>query len=206
MAQTTAENIRLTGGRLCLDFVNTVSARHKEDGVNYLHHYADLVAWSQHAGILSEERARQLLAEADRHPQAANATFEEAIELREALHRVFYATVEAVAPPPPDLETVNLGLALAMAHARLIPAADGYIWGWRESGNALDQMLWPIVRSAAELLTSDDLGLVRECQSETGCGWLFVDISKNHRRRWCSMDDCGNTAKVRRFRTRQKAA
>jgi predicted RNA-binding Zn ribbon-like protein len=64
-------------------------------------------------------------------------------------------------------------------------------------------MLWPIVRSAAELLASDNLPFVRACSSNT-CQWFFLDTSKNHRRRWCSMKLCGNRAKVRKFYARQR--
>jgi predicted RNA-binding Zn ribbon-like protein len=64
-------------------------------------------------------------------------------------------------------------------------------------------MLWPIVGSAAELLASDNLPLVRACSSKT-CQWFFLDTSKNHRRRWCSMKLCGNRAKVRKFYARQR--
>jgi len=64
--------------------------------------------------------------------------------------------------------------------------------------------LWPLSRSAAELLTSADLAFIRECQGED-CGWLFLDTSRNRTRRWCDMRDCGNLAKVRRFRRRRRA-
>ncbi|WP_374229125.1 CGNR zinc finger domain-containing protein [Ktedonobacter sp. SOSP1-52] len=60
-------------------------------------------------------------------------------------------------------------------------------------------MFGPIVRSAAELLTSSERSLVRECASAT-CSWLFVDRTKNHRRRWCTTTGCGNVAKIRRYR------
>jgi predicted RNA-binding Zn ribbon-like protein len=81
----------------------------------------------------------------------------------------------------------------------------GFGWAWGGPAQALDRPLWPIARSAAELLTSDDLGCIRECASET-CSWLFMDCSRNQRRRWCDMSTCGNRAKARRhYRRRQKA-
>jgi predicted RNA-binding Zn ribbon-like protein len=73
--------------------------------------------------------------------------------------------------------------------------------GWDLSGEELDGFLAPVVASAASLLTSDSLDLVKVCGGDT-CGWMFVDRSKNHSRRWCTMKDCGNVAKVRRFRGR----
>ena len=65
-------------------------------------------------------------------------------------------------------------------------------------------MLGPVARSAAELLTSDRLDRLRQCESEKGCGWLFVDGSRNRSRRWCDMSDCGNRAKARRFHRRHR--
>jgi predicted RNA-binding Zn ribbon-like protein len=205
MSQSAAENVKLVGGKRCIDFVNTASNRHGDVLRSHLEDYADLITWGRHAEVISVEQAEQLLEEARQHEDVARATFNEAIELREALYGVFYAQAQNVPPPSADLETVNTALAVAMAHAQLIPTADGYIWNWRKDTLALDQILWPIVRSAAELLTSGELGLVHECEGDD-CGWLFVDTSKNHRRRWCSMDDCGNSAKVRKFRSKQKAA
>ena len=60
-------------------------------------------------------------------------------------------------------------------------------------------------RSAAELLTSPDLPLVRECAGYD-CGWLFMDTTKNRSRRWCDMATCGNRAKGRRHYERRRAA
>ncbi len=80
---------------------------------------------------------------------------------------------------------------------------DGEGWGWVDAGEpALDQMLGPVARSAVELLTSGRRARVRECEGANGCGWLFIDTSKNGRRRWCDMKVCGNRAKARRHRQR----
>jgi len=45
---------------------------------------------------------------------------------------------------------------------------------------------------------------VGQCADEQGCGWLFVDTSKNRRRRWCDINDCGNRAKQRRYQQRAR--
>jgi predicted RNA-binding Zn ribbon-like protein len=68
-------------------------------------------------------------------------------------------------------------------------------------------MLWPVARSAADLLTSaEELARVGQCADDRGCGWLFFDTSRNHSRRWCAMKDCGNRAKARRHYRRQRKA
>ncbi|MCL6613391.1 MAG: CGNR zinc finger domain-containing protein [Firmicutes bacterium] len=79
----------------------------------------------------------------------------------------------------------------------------GFAWKWGGEGKALDRMLWPVVRSAAELLISGDRERVRECAAE-GCGWLFLDASRNTRRKWCAMTSCGNRAKARRYYERKR--
>ncbi len=90
----------------------------------------------------------------------------------------------------------------ALSRLEIRPSADRFEWAWALDANDLDRMLWPIVRSAAEMLTSGDLGRVRQCARE-GCDWLFVDASKNHSRRWCSMNMCGSRVKARRYYQRK---
>ena len=68
---------------------------------------------------------------------------------------------------------------------------------------ALERPLWPVLWAAAELLTSADRDRVRACASDP-CRWLFLDLSRNRSRRWCSMEDCGNRAKARRHYARSK--
>jgi predicted RNA-binding Zn ribbon-like protein len=87
--------------------------------------------------------------------------------------------------------------------------AGGERWRWRWAGDAesepaLDRVLWPVARSAAELLTSDDLAAVRECAAPD-CRWLFLDRSRNRSRRWCAMATCGNRSKARRHYRRGRA-
>jgi predicted RNA-binding Zn ribbon-like protein len=64
-------------------------------------------------------------------------------------------------------------------------------------------MLWPVARSAADLLTSQEQSRVRECAA-SDCGWLFLDLSRNRSRRWCDMETCGNRTKARRHYARSK--
>jgi predicted RNA-binding Zn ribbon-like protein len=68
----------------------------------------------------------------------------------------------------------------------------------------LERPLWPILRSAADLLTSPEVHAVKECGSDR-CSWLFVDRSRTHRRRWCDMKSCGNRAKARRHYQKTRA-
>lgn len=97
---------------------------------------------------------------------------------------------------------MNQEIGDALRHARLVEQGGGFVWGWDENPS-LERPLWPIARSAAELLAHPDaLAQLRECASDT-CEWLFLDRSRNHTRRWCDMNDCGARTKVRRFRARR---
>jgi predicted RNA-binding Zn ribbon-like protein len=92
---------------------------------------------------------------------------------------------------------LNDELVSASAHQKLVHRGGGYVLEW-DGVEALDGVLWPVARSAATLLTSALRSRVRICAAEDGCGWTFLDRSKNQSRRWCSMSDCGNRAKARR--------
>ncbi|MGI8687775.1 MAG: CGNR zinc finger domain-containing protein [Thermomicrobiales bacterium] len=202
----TTHNFEFDAGWLCLDFANTLGDRpasqpHEED----LHSYRDLAAWSEAAGIISGDEAMAFLRAAERSQADTDAAFARAITLREAIYRVFSAVAASMDPPADDLATVNAAIAAAMAHARLVPADGHFHWQWERDPSALDGMLRPVAWSSAELLAAEELHRVHECAGHD-CGWLFLDTSKNGRRRWCSMETCGNRAKARRHRERQHAA
>ena len=199
--------MRLVGGRLCLDFVNTVGGRRKDSSVlgDKLEDYSDLVAWSRHSGIVTAAEAARLLKDSRQKPAAANTVLRRAIALREALHRILKATVTERVPRSIDLETVNDELQKARKNERLIRTDEGFSWEWIDGETALDRMLWSIAQSAAEFLSTGDFSRLRECGGEE-CGWLFEDTSRNRSRQWCHMQDCGNRAKVRRFRTRSRSS
>jgi predicted RNA-binding Zn ribbon-like protein len=199
------ETLRLLGGRLCLDFTNTMDPRLGNHPHDFLADYADLVHWSLYVGLLTEGEAEHLLKDAAHCPAEATMTFERAIALREALYRIFSSLARSTFPEIIDLVTVKATFVEAMMHAQLIPTAYGFRWDWAERKHALDQMLWPVVHSAVELLTSEEVKKVKECPGVGDCGWLFLDTSKNGSRQWCSMQGCGSRAKMRRQYTRKRA-
>ncbi|MFN8485881.1 MAG: ABATE domain-containing protein [Anaerolineae bacterium] len=202
MVETETPLFSLIGGELCLDFTNTASGRDRNDPHSprtneSLKSYAHLLAWSEQAGALTAPVAAALRSAAARRPADAATVLAHAIALREAMYRVFSADAAGAAPNAADLATLNEALGAALANARLVATDAGFVWGWADTEEALDRMLWPVARSAAELLTSARVARVHECEGDT-CTWLFVDTSKNHSRRWCDMKDCGNRAKARR--------
>ncbi len=209
MTAAKAENppraIKLIGGQLSLDFANTVSYRGRQFPEEKLNGFQDLLDWSVLAGTLDEGDARKLSREGGIQPEAAKRVLERAVELREAIHRIFTANISAEPASDDDLVTLNRELREALTRLRLSSEPVGYSLDFGWGGDSLDQVLWPIAKSASELLTSDDLVRVRRCAADD-CDWLFLDTSRNRSRRWCDMKDCGNRSKARRFYERKRGA
>ncbi len=194
-----AEDIDLIGGKLCLDFSNSAEWHARENPQENLNTYNDLVRWSLRAGILSEGDVQKLIRRAERKPSESEKVLRRAIELREAIYRIFSSVAAGSLPKKDDLSVLSRNLSKTMSQSRIIPVKNGFLWDTKGDRDALDWILNPIVRSAADLLTSDELKRVKECADDRGCGWLFLDSSRNRSRRWCDMKDCGNRAKARRF-------
>ena len=193
----------LVGGRLSLDFVNTLADRLAATQNEHLPDYATLLAWSVHAGALDAAGARRLTKAAAASPRAAAAVLDDAIALREALYRMLVN--RARAPHAADLTRLNHELARSSAEPHVAFHGRGYEVGWIES-DELTAPLDAIVRDAVDLLTdADDCTRVRQCESAQGCGWIFLDCTKGRTRRWCDMKVCGNRAKARRHYARIKA-
>jgi predicted RNA-binding Zn ribbon-like protein len=194
------------GGVLCLDFANTVDAGRTSSPKEHLHDFADLVAWGRYANLLSDEQAATARQITEADPDGAAAEFEQAIALREAIFQTFAAIADGLPVPESDLDLIQARYLESLNAAKLSPSDDHFDWSWQGSTlDPLQRLLWPIARSAVDLLTSPDLGRLKICASGT-CRWLFVDFSKNATRRWCSMADCGSRAKMRRQYARRRAA
>jgi predicted RNA-binding Zn ribbon-like protein len=181
--------LRLLAGALALDFVNTVDPLVGPDAQEFLDRPEALVDWARLAGL-------------DPPPAPTAADLRRALDVRRDLYAVFWA-VSALAEPPADaLERVHATYAEALTRARLVPSGEGYAWRPARA----DAVLWPVLASAVELLTSGALDRVKECENHEACGWLFLDTSRSGTRRWCSMSGCGSRAKMRRYRARQAAS
>jgi predicted RNA-binding Zn ribbon-like protein len=195
----------LSGGALCLDFANTVDDRPSDHAVDQLGTYGDLLAFSRQARSLPPSHLTLLPGAARQRPAEAAAALGRALAMRETLFRLFLAIANGDEPATADLASLNQALAEALSHARVEKDGADFVWGWTLDDGSLGAPLWPIVRSAADLLTSAELATLRVCASPT-CGWLFLDTSRNGSRRWCSMRTCGNRAKARRHHARVRAS
>lgn len=200
-----AGRLPLVGGRLCLNFVNTSSGRGTPTHKDHLIAYNDLLAWAYHADALDKAAALALADLAGRRPVAARRVLAKAIKLRETLFATVTALARKAQPAIADLAVLNNYLAAANRSARLERSKRGFAWVWSLQPPQLELPLWLIARSAAEILTAGPLDRLKSCNGDA-CGWVFLDQTRNGRRRWCEMEVCGSRAKMRRFRARHAAA
>jgi predicted RNA-binding Zn ribbon-like protein len=195
---------RTKTGWLCLDFTNTVGWHASNSPEESLNKYADLIEWSADRGIVSGDAKDVLLRESEEKPIEAQAVLEKAREIRENIYQILSDTAHGHPIKIIDLEGFNKALASMLSHSRLAPYERGFKWDWDSHSDKLDCIIWPVVKSAVDLMTSESIKRVGQCCDEKGCGWLFWDSSRNRSRRWCDMSDCGNRAKARRFYAKSK--
>jgi predicted RNA-binding Zn ribbon-like protein len=204
-ANRNAGSLELVGGRLCLDFVNTATARGSADHRNYLTSYDALLAWGRHTEVVSTKQAQSLATLAAKEPQAALSALSLSVSLRETIYRLLGSTIRGRRPEGSDLLQVNRAFQKACPHRTVLQKGAGFEWGWEFDPGDLLSILWPVVLSTTELMTSPDINRVRQCARE-GCQWMFLDSSKNGTRRWCSMAVCGSRMKSQRFYHRKRKA
>jgi predicted RNA-binding Zn ribbon-like protein len=185
-----------SGGALCLDFANTWGDR-SNSAKDLLTGYGDLLRWALGSGVLSDADRKVLETTARSSDETATTVFEEAISIRETIYRIYAAVAGDASPAAADLEDLNEVLE-SVPQQRLCCGGACCEWRWPGDGADLRRIVWPVVRSAADLLTSPDVARIRQCQAPD-CSWLFLDRSRGGRRRWCDMSVCGNRAKARRY-------
>jgi predicted RNA-binding Zn ribbon-like protein len=197
---------RLLGERLCLHFANTIEGPISNSPADFLPSYAALVRWAWHTGVITEDEADRLRTAAQVRPDETATAFARALALRDAVDGVFRSIARSTTPPAQDLARIQEEYVAALGHARLAEAGSGYELLWDAEPDDLARPLWPVARSAVEVLTGADLSRVKECPGAADCGWLFYDTSRNGRRRWCSMEGCGSRVKMRRHYASRRGA
>ncbi len=195
----------LVAGAVCLDFVNTLDDRFMPDRKELLNDYVDLARFAEDTGILTDQTVDRLMTRSMQNQEEAKRALESAIQLREAISDIFYSRAWGKPVPAAALAILNGHVQEAAQHLKLVPSRKHFEWKFETEGYDFYAPSWPIARDAAELLASERVQYVRTCAAKT-CEWVFLDESKNHRRRWCDMTKCGNRAKVKRFYVRQKRA
>jgi predicted RNA-binding Zn ribbon-like protein len=176
---------------IVLDFINTVNARPvftRDD----LTSADDVVEWAQASGVLHQHVG----------PSGMLASqFEAIVDLRERLYRVFGPISQGREPPTAAVGAVVRKAADAMRSADWNRRPAGFEPDWGEASIA--SICDRLADEAMQLLRSPAVHRIGSCD---GCGWLFLDVSRAHARRWCSMNVCGVRSKMRRYHQRQTIA
>ena len=189
----------------CVAFTHTRGWEKRDKADDTLPGFPELLRWAAARDLIHGLDLATLARRAAEHPEETHGVMARARALRETIYRVLAPIGAGGAPEPEALEQLNKVWRSVALQRRLVADGTRYRWTWREVTAAdapLDRVLWPLVQSAVELLTAPELERLKLCDADD-CGWLFIDASRNRSRRWCDMSDCGNRAKVRRFRARQ---
>jgi predicted RNA-binding Zn ribbon-like protein len=198
----TIDDAPLVGNHPALDLTNTAAWSNGVPTNDRLVDFAALVRWAVRLGLITSKQAAALQRSSAAHPSQAVRTLQRARRFRQALHDVFAAQVSGGSVPSEALDKLNNHIAAALGHTQIRKRAGAFAWTW-DAPDAFESLLWPVAQCTAELLTNAErLARVRLCAGDN-CGWLFLDNSKRGARRWCRMSECGNRAKVRRFRQRR---
>jgi predicted RNA-binding Zn ribbon-like protein len=200
-----AGSLDLVGDDLAWDFTNTSSARGTAAHQEHLRDFDTLMQWAEHARVMPPSDCAYIRAQLSGHPRRARHAFARAIEMRELIWAIGTALAEQRPVPARLLDLLSAAHAENLRHAEMRMRLGSYIWVFDPHRDIEAAILGPITLSALTLLMEKDLLRTRRCAGQE-CGWLFFDTTKNNRRRWCEMRVCGNRAKVRAARDRQRRA
>jgi predicted RNA-binding Zn ribbon-like protein len=195
------DNLRLDGGVLCLDFVNTIPDRFDGSNRDHIQTFNDLIYWARKAKVIDSAQTASLEKAVHANERKAKDFFTEAIQLRGLIYSLFQPVAQQQKLKSPDLEQFNKLVSKYFPFLQIVADRDRFAEQWSFESNHFYSITAPIVKSAYELLLSDKLHRVKQCPN---CGWLFLDATKNGKRRWCSMQDCGNAVKALEYYYRKK--
>ena len=181
-----AGTYKLIGGRWSLDLVNTVSWPGQDRQHDWLDAPGNVVAWLEAVGLPAPNTVQV-------------SELDEVHQIRGAITAILTPVCNEEMPSPGDIEVFNRHLKRMQGQRRLDPAE--LTWSWM-SPERLRDFFNPVVLDAADLVTGQRRERLKSCP---GCGWVFEDQTRNGRRRWCDMTDCGSRAKARSYYHRTKS-
>ena len=180
---------------MVLDLLNTVEWRlDRQRAIEDLRDYESVLAWAQ-CKILIDTEVAHLQRLAAAQPRLQAAEHRRLLQLRETTYEaLIHDSLQAV-----DELTSAYRNTLQNAHLQ----HNGPSWTWSERSITLATPHDRITPHIIALLTSPDLGQLRQCE-DAACGWVYLDTSPRRNRRWCSAADCGNRNRARRYYARHR--
>jgi predicted RNA-binding Zn ribbon-like protein len=199
VSSAVTKQFKLHAGHPALELVNTLDLRFSTTPEELLPAYRDLLRLTAQLRLITAEQARRLVRTVD--GRDARRILASTVELREALSAVLYAWIDGGKPSAGQVKILEKYFQDAALHRNLRADKSQLAWSWTGAEQQAEIPLWKLAQAASDLLVSSDAELVKDCGDPT-CRWLFLDLSKNHTRRWCDMKTCGNRMKARRFQAR----
>jgi predicted RNA-binding Zn ribbon-like protein len=196
--------IQRVGGHVVVDFVNTVGGLPgPTPDDEYLFGYDDLATWAEQGELLEPTIIAAVRAAAASNPASADAVFSRVLRLRRHLDAIMRSHINQLPVSQGDLDVLQDTYAKAVTRALLHRDGTHYSWAWKATGDErdLELLVWVLAHQAVDLLNHGPLDRLSQCRH---CRWLFLDASKNRTRRWCSMNACGATMKMRRYRATRR--
>jgi predicted RNA-binding Zn ribbon-like protein len=193
------EPFKLHAGHPALELVNTLDMRFSAQTVDLIPTYKDLLRLTTQLQLLTPEQARKLGRTVG--GEKARRVLASTAELREALAKMLYGRIDGTRRPAGQLRVLEQQFHAAAQHRQLLAGQAHLEWSWSGVERQAEIPLWMLAQAASDLLVSSDAELIKDCGDPT-CRWLFLDVSKNHTRRWCDMKTCGNRMKARRHHAR----
>lgn len=194
----------LDGGTLCFDFINTVNTRTKQFEVHeYLQDYQNFLLWCRKVEIIEKEKFTALAAYAQKNAAETKKALEKIKKTRENLYQLFssIATDQVRQIPIIVLKRFNTDLQNALSHLQFELTEDELQQTWEPKKLPLLEPLWIVLKSANDILVDKKYERIKECPA---CGWLFLDQTKNNKRRWCNPSTCGSIEKSKRYYRKKK--
>jgi predicted RNA-binding Zn ribbon-like protein len=202
IAPTDRRTFVFVGDRLWLDFVNTDDI---ELGVrrDALKDFGTMLDWLSAVGVMDQDKQNAIVRRAEQQPAGATAALLDARRVRSALRALAEHGAQSADTRADAVAEINRVLGRSAGTRRLELGPDGlYTRNFVAGGDAFAALMMPIVDDGADSLIAGELGRVR-CCNDPRCRRVFLDSTKNGRRRWCDMATCGNRAKAARHRARE---
>lgn len=196
------ENLLLSGGCAAFDFVNTFRSRDEQGkSFDHLTDFPHVLSWSRKAGIVSKNEMKVLDAFSELHPEKVEESFRKALGARQILHQLFTDIARQQNPDRQKQERFNVLLSECFSRIQVSIKDNQVESDFSTSVLSLDLPLWRVVKSAYDILSNEDFRRIRRCP---GCHSIFLDRTRNNKRRWCHMSACGSRDKALRYYHRNR--
>jgi predicted RNA-binding Zn ribbon-like protein len=192
----------IIGGNCALDLVNTVSGWN-HDPEDWVPDSAAFLAWARTCGVLDTREKHQAARLVERSPAAAERALASVKELRLALWRLMDCLERRKHARSGDLSVINEWMRRLALSEQVMVRRNKIDFALKRNISVLELPALRVTAAALSLLKDPPAARIKTCPGRN-CGWKFVDQSKNRSRRWCDMAVCGNLAKARQYRARNR--